>query len=111
MNSMTYKGYSARVIFEAEDRIFVGRVAVVRDIVSFHGTSVDELEVAFREAVDDYLAACEKLGQTPNKPFSGRVMLRLPLELHARMRTHATVEGMSFNQWAVRALQRAIFDR
>jgi predicted HicB family RNase H-like nuclease len=107
MSSMTYRGYSARVEFDAEDRIFVGHLAGVRDIVGFHGASVAELEAAFHEAVDDYLAACKKLGQEPNKPFSGRVMLRLPPEVHARASARATVEGVSFNQWAAKVLERA----
>lgn len=107
MSSMTYRGYSARVEFDAEDRIFVGHLAGVRDIVGFHGASVAELEAAFHEAVDDYLAACKKLGQDPNKPFSGRVMLRLPPEVHARASARATVEGVSFNQWAATVLERA----
>jgi predicted HicB family RNase H-like nuclease len=104
---MTYRGYSARIEFDAEDRIFVGHLAGVRDIVGFHGASVAELEAAFHEAVDDYLAACKKLGQEPNKPFSGRVMLRLPPEVHARASARATVEGVSFNQWAAKVLERA----
>jgi predicted HicB family RNase H-like nuclease len=107
MSSMTYRGYSARVEFDAEDRIFVGHLAGVRDIVGFHGASVAELEAAFHEAVDDYLAACKKLGQEPNKPFTGRVMLRLPPEVHARASARATVEGVSFNQWVAKVLERA----
>jgi predicted HicB family RNase H-like nuclease len=111
MNTMTYKGYSARVEFDAHDRIFVGHLAGVRDIVGFHGSSVTELEKAFHEAVDDYLAACKKLGQSPNKPASGRVMLRLPPELHAKASARAEVEGVSFNQWAAKVLDRAVQER
>ncbi len=107
MKAMSYNGYSARVEFDAEDRIFVGHLAGIRDIVGFHGASVDELEAAFHEAVDDYLAACKKLKQSPNRPVSGRVMLRLPPELHARARAAAEVNGMSFNQWAAKALEQA----
>jgi predicted HicB family RNase H-like nuclease len=107
MNTMTYNGYSARIEFDAEDRLFVGHIAGIRDIVGFHGESVDELEAAFHEAVDDYLAACKKLEQAPDKPYSGRVMLRLPPELHARASAAAQVTGMSFNQWAARALEQA----
>ena len=107
MNTMTYNGYAARVEFDADDRIFVGHVAGIRDIVGFHGESVGELEAAFREAVDDYLAACKKLDQTPDKPYSGRVMLRLPSDLHARASAAAQISGQSFNQWAANALEQA----
>jgi predicted HicB family RNase H-like nuclease len=107
MNTMRYNGYDARVEFDPEDRIFVGHIAGIRDVVGFHGASVDELEAAFHEAVDDYLAACKKLRQTPNKPFSGRVMLRLPPEVHARASAAAQVHGLSFNQWATQVLDTA----
>jgi len=52
--------------FDAEDRIFIGHVAGIRDTVGFHGGSVAELEQAFHEAVDDYVRACEKLASAPN---------------------------------------------
>ena len=110
MNTMSYNGYSARVEFDAEDRLFVGHVAGIRDIVGFHGESVAELEAAFHEAVDDYLAACKKLKQSPDKPYSGRVMLRLPPEVHARASAAAQVQGVSFNQWAAQVLDSAARD-
>ena len=110
MNTMSYNGYSARVEFDAEDRLFVGHVAGIRDIVGFHGKSVAELEAAFHEAVDDYLAACKKLKQSPDKPYSGRVMLRLPPEVHARASAAAQVQGVSFNQWAAQVLDSAARD-
>jgi predicted HicB family RNase H-like nuclease len=108
MNSMTYRGYAARVEFDPDDRIFVGHLAGIRDVVGFHGTSVDELEAAFHEAVDDYLASCEKLGQSPEKPFSGRVMFRIDPEIHARATLAAQLAGMSLNQWGEQALRRAV---
>lgn len=107
MNAMFYKGYSARIEFDDEDRIFVGHLAGIRDIVGFHGSSVDELEAAFHEAVDDYLAHCEKLSLPPNKPFSGRMLLRVPPEVHARVSAAAQVAGVSLNQWATQALEQA----
>jgi predicted HicB family RNase H-like nuclease len=106
-NAMTYRGYTARVEFDPDDRLFVGHLAGIRDIVGFHGASVDELEAAFHEAVDDYVASCAKLGQDPEKPYTGRVMLRLPPEVHARGTVAAQVEGKSFNQWAAEVLRRA----
>ncbi len=83
MNTMTYRGYAARIEYSDEDQCFVGHIAGIRDIVGFHGESVAELRSAFEEAVDDYLEACEKLSRAPQKPYSGKLMLRVPPEVHA----------------------------
>ena len=107
MNTLTYKGYNARIEFDNADRIFVGHLAGIRDIVGFYGTSVDELEAAFHEAVDDYLAHCAKLDLPANKPFSGRLLLRVPPEVHAQASIAAEMAGVSLNQWATRALAQA----
>lgn len=110
MNTMTYKGYAARVDFDAEDRIFVGHLAGIRDVVGFHATTVKALEHAFHEAVDDYVAACAKLGQSPNKPASGKLMLRIPPEVHAGAVRAAEMAGTSLNQWATEVLREAVHD-
>lgn len=107
MNAMTYKGYAARIEYDAHDRILVGHLAGIRDIVGFHGTSVEELEAAFHEAVDDYLVACVKLGQQPHKPASGKMLLRVPPELHAAAIMAAAGEGKSLNQWATQVIAEA----
>ena len=104
---MQYKGYMARVEYDALDKIFVGHVAGIKDIVGFHGTSVTELEQAFSEAVDNYLQACEQLGEQPNKPYSGRMMLRLEPLAHQRIALAAEVKGISINQWASQTLTQA----
>ena len=84
MNVMSYKGYTARVDFDAEDELFVGRLAGINDIGGFHAGSVDDLKTAFHQAVDDYREACLAIGKAAEKPFSGRVMFRVPPEVHAR---------------------------
>jgi len=73
MNAMKYNGYAARIEYDAHDQMFVGHLVGVRDIVGFHGESVEELETAFHEAVVNYLATCAKLGQQPNKPVFGKI--------------------------------------
>lgn len=108
MNSMQYKGYRARIEYDDRDRIFVGHLAGVRDIVGFHGASVDELEAAFREAVDDYTDACRKLKQKPERPASGKLLLRVPPELHAEAIRAAELAGESLNQWATKALRQEL---
>lgn len=108
MNVMSYKGYAARIEYSEEDGCFVGRIAGIGDVVSFHGESVEELRAAFVEAVDDYLETCERIGKAPQKPYSGRFMLRLPPELHARAAMLADAKGKSLNQWVTETLESAV---
>ncbi len=108
MNTMKYKGYAARVEYDAEDRLFVGHLAGIRDIIGFHGETVDKLENAFRESVNDYLETCRQLGQKPNRPASGKVLLRMPPELHANAIRAAELSGQSLNQWAIEALRHVV---
>lgn len=107
MNAMTYKGYAARVEFDARDNIFVGRILGIRDIVSFHAETVVKLRKAFGEAVDDYVETCVKLGKTPEKPASGKLMLRVPPEVHGSALAAAQAAGKSLNQWATEVLREA----
>lgn len=96
---MKHKGYTACVEYDQEDKIFVGRVIGIRDGINFHGTTVNEIEEAFTEAVDNYLAMCEELGQKPEKPYSGRIALRINPETHAAIAVAAETSGESINQW------------
>ena len=77
MNIMNYKGYSARIEYSDEDQCFIGHIAGIQDMVGFHGDSVTELKAAFEEAVEDYIATCEKLKRAPQRPYSGKMMLRI----------------------------------
>ena len=106
-NAMTYKGYAARIEFDAHDRIFFGRLACIPDIITFHGETVDELEGAFKEAVDHYLTTCAELGEEPNKPYSGKLTLRISPSTHAAVATAAETSGKSINKWVADVLDQA----
>lgn len=108
MNTMTYQGYAARIEYGEEDQAFVGHLAGIRDVVGFHGESVQELRAAFIEAVDDYLETCAALGRSPQKPYSGKIMLRVDPAIHARAAAAAEAQGKSLNAWAQEVLQRAV---
>jgi len=110
MNTMTYRGYAARIEYSDDDQCLVGHIAGINDVVGFHAESVDELHKAFEEAVEDYLEACEKLGRAPQKPYSGRLMLRVPPEVHAAVAVAAQVSGKSINQWAAEVFTKATHD-
>jgi len=107
MNMMKYRSYVARIEFDEEDRIFVGHLAGIKDIVGFHGTTVDELESAFHESVDNYIAISEETGRPVQKTYSGKLMLRVSPDAHAAVATSAAAHGKSINQWASEVLDKA----
>ena len=86
---MKYRDYVGHVVYDDEDKIFHGEVLGLNDVITFQGESVQELEQAFRDSVDDYLEFCEKRGESPEKPYSGRFNLRLSPEIHAKVAIEA----------------------
>lgn len=102
---LEYKGYVGTV--EAEDGAFHGRIAGLRDVVTFEGVSFEEVERAFRDSVDDYLTFCAERGETPDRAYSGAIPLRVPSALHRRAAIRAQAEGLSLNQWIVRRIETA----
>jgi predicted HicB family RNase H-like nuclease len=106
-NTMPYRSYDASMTFDADDKVIVGRVLDVDDIISFHGESVAEFEVNFHGAIDDYISACEQLGSSPEKPPGGKLMLRVAPTVHAATLKAAARDGLSLNKWAEQALNAA----
>lgn len=106
MKTMQYKGYAAKIEYSDEDECFVGSIAGIKDMVVFHGESVQEIKTAFYEAVDFYLETCAQRGELPNKPYSGKIMLHLDPEIHAQVAIQAEVQGKSFNQFVGDVLRR-----
>ena len=87
---------------------FRGEVINVRDVITFEGTTVEEVQTAFRESVDDYLDFCAQRGESPEKPFSGKFVIRLPAELHRKVYVQAKLEDKSLNNWVKEVLQSAV---
>ena len=108
MNSMSHRSYTARIEYDERDDILVGRILGLRAIISFHGQTVGELRKAFEHAVDDYLAECAEKGVSPEKPASGKLLLRVSPEVHGRAIVVAQACGKSLNQWVADVLERAV---
>ena len=108
---MEYKSYIGKVEIDDEVGILYGEVINIRDVITFEGTSVDELQKAFHESVDDYLAFCAERGENPEKPFSGKFVVRLPAELHRKAYIQAKLSDKSLNGWVTEVLQTALQER
>lgn len=105
---MKYKGYTGHVEYDDEAKIFHGEVLGIKDVVTFQGTTVDEINQAFKDSVDDYLIFCLERGEKPNKPFSGKFNLRIPPELHAKLSIEAQIHGESLNNYITKMLKRFV---
>ena len=98
--TMKHKGYEAGAIeFDDEAGLFSGTVAGLRDVVHFAGSTAAELKQAFRDSVDDYLAFCAERGAAPERPCSGRFLVRVSPELHRKAALRAAAEKLSLNAW------------
>ena len=64
-NVLTYKGFTGIVKLNTTDKVLHGKIEFVNDLVTFEATAVDELETAFREAVDDYIEMCKSWVKSP----------------------------------------------
>jgi predicted HicB family RNase H-like nuclease len=107
---MQYKGYSANVLFDDENDLFHGEVLGIRDVVTFQGKSVKDLRKAFAESVDDYIEFCRGRGESPDKPVSGRFVLRISPELHRKLCKAASRSGQSLNAWIAARLENEVGD-
>ncbi len=105
---MKYKGYTGHVEYDDEAKIFHGEVLGIKDVVTFQGTTVNEIEEAFKGSVDDYLAFCAERGEEPDKPFSGKFNLRISPELHAKLSIAAELQGVSLNNYIAKMLQKLV---
>ena len=105
---LEYKGYHAKIYFDARDDIFVGEVFGLNDSLNFHGSNVQELKEMFRQCIDNYLQLCQELGEEPEREFKGNFNIRVQPELHRQLAYNALKEGKSLNQYINESLEQFI---
>lgn len=102
-----YRGYIGSAEVDAEGLLLVGRLLFIRDAIAYSATSISELESAFREAVDDYLATCAKYGDTPDTPCKGTFNVRVGPAVHREVALAARRKGVGLNEFVTSALKDA----
>ncbi len=105
---MEYKGYQARIEYDDEARVFHGEVLNLKDVITFEGTCVEDLRQAFQDSVEDYLEFCRSRGENPEKPFSGKFIIRVRPDLHQKIAVKAGIEAKSMNNWIEEQLEKAV---
>ena len=104
-NTMEYNGYVGSVEFSEKDGVFFGKVMGIRALISYEGTTAQELVEDFHGAVDDYLALCESAGKEPEKAYKGSFNVRISPELHKRAVISAAAQNISLNSLVERSLE------
>jgi predicted HicB family RNase H-like nuclease len=94
---MNHKGYLGEIWMDEDARVFRGKVVNILDTVTFQGKTFDEVNEAFRDSVEDYLEFCESRGEDADRPFSGRIPLRVTPEVHRALSIAAKVHNVSLN--------------
>jgi predicted HicB family RNase H-like nuclease len=110
VNSLDYKGYIGTFAYDEEADTFHGRVVGTRDVITFEGRSIEQLKKALADSIEDYLDFCRERGEKPEKPLSGKFVLRLDPNLHRALALAAERDGKSLNSWVKERLREAVSD-
>ena len=103
---MNYKEYLGQITYDDKAKLFHGEVIGLKDVITFQGTSVKNLEKAFKDSIDDYLAWCKERGEQPQKMFSGNLRVRISPELHSKLAQTASLKGLSLNSFIIEKLNK-----
>ncbi|MEJ0060450.1 MAG: type II toxin-antitoxin system HicB family antitoxin [Terricaulis sp.] len=108
MSLLEYKGYLGTAELSEADGVFNGKLAYLRDLITYESETAEGLVKAFHEAVDDYLADCKAEGREADKPFKGQFNVRTRPELHRAYARLAAERGLSLNEVVTDALEAAL---
>lgn len=107
VNSLTYDGYTASIYYSPADEVFFGKLIGINDLVTFEGTSVEELKQGMKEAVDDYIETYKALGKLPEKSYKGVFNVRVSSDLHKKIALLASQYDVTLNDFVKSVLQYA----
>lgn len=108
MTHLTYKGYLGTIEPDLESCTLFGKLAYIRDLVTYEARDLKTLEQEFRASVDGYLEDCAELGKTPDTPCKGSFNVRVGHELHMAASLAASRANISLNDLARRALSEYV---
>jgi predicted HicB family RNase H-like nuclease len=103
---LEHDGYIAEITYDAGDRDFHGVVLNAAATLHFAGRSIDDLEQAFAETTADYEEWCRERGKEPERPYSGRLPLRIAPELHRALAAAAAKAGKSINGYVSELIEK-----
>ena len=109
-NFLKYKNYIGSVEYDLTDKCLYGKILFIDDLVTYEGETIEELENAFHEMVDDYLETCKELGKKPQKAYSGSFNVRTGPRIHQALAEIAELENISLNKLIVNIVSDFVSD-
>ncbi|HTE41547.1 MAG TPA: type II toxin-antitoxin system HicB family antitoxin [Steroidobacteraceae bacterium] len=109
MKHFEYQGYLGSADVSTEDRVLVGRLLFIKDVITYSADTVPQLEAAFREAVDEYLATCLELGDEPELPCKGTFNVRVGPQIHRDAAIYARCHDQSLNDVVCDAVSQLLY--
>ena len=106
-NVMEINGYKAVIAFDPETNLFRGEVIDINGGADFYATDVKSLHREGAVSLKVFLDMCQEDGVQPGKNYSGKLMVRLPVELHQRAAVSAASHGKSLNAWFADVVSQA----
>lgn len=106
MTYFEYKNYHGTIEPQIDDGTLYGKVAFIRDLVTYEAKDLPTLKKEFEFSVDAYLEDCKALGKEPSKPFKGSFNVRIDPELH-QAAVFAAKE-MSLNAFVSQAIKHEV---
>ncbi len=103
-----YKGYIGVFEFDPEIDSFHGTVINTNDVITFYGTSVEELRKELRKSIEEYLKFCREQEQEPERPCWGKLVVQTSPELHRRIALEAARRQVSVNTYIQKILEKAV---
>lgn len=107
-NYLEYKGYLGTVEYSSEDQLLFGKVQFVDSLLAYDGSTVEEINLAFRETIDSYLEFCKEVGKSPEKSYNGSFNVRVGSKLHKKVAQEAFAQGLNLNEFIIKALESAV---
>jgi predicted HicB family RNase H-like nuclease len=103
-----YKDYIGVFEFDPEIDSFHGTVVNTNDVITFYGSSVNELRNEMQKSIEEYFAFCREQGKEPEKPFSGKLTIQTSPELHRRIALNAARRQENLNIYIQKVLEKEV---
>ncbi len=106
-NVMEINGYKALIAFDPETNLFRGEFIDLNGGADFYAADVKSLHREGKISLKVFLDMCREDGVEPRKNYSGKLMVRLPADLHHKAAVSAAATGKSLNAWLAEVVAHA----